>query len=130
MRLVKFIGYLLFRYYSEGRWGDRSTAFFRAKITMTMFVFIHLMQFAVIFDVPTLIFPSKSSDILTKKLYPILILLPIYLTFHFLLNKKDIEKLEEEFSYEWDKVFNASAWLVTYAILSVAMLIVLLVMKN
>ena len=129
MRTIKFPAFLLYRYYSTGRWAD-SMPLFRTKLTMTLLGFIHFMQILIVFHKTDFI-PFKSSDnIWWKRFVIFLIMLPIYLLLTAIIRKYDIDKLNEEYKYNWDKIFSGNVWLIAYITLSFSLRIILaIVMK-
>jgi hypothetical protein len=64
--------------------------------------------------------PSKEALIGVGSILPVSILLAI------IIKEKRLEELEEKYWDQWDRVFNASAWLIVYAILSFSAIWVLL----
>jgi len=116
LKTIKFIGYLLYRYYSK-RQSD-SVAYFGTLCSMTLLGSIHLMQILVLINKISLIPGSPSDDQFTTRVIAFLLMLPVYLLMTRLFRKKDIEPLEEKYDKDWDKVFSGYVWLVIYIVLS------------
>lgn len=128
MNLLKFVAFLFYRYYSEGKWAS-SIPFFRTLTSMTLLVYIHLLQLLIIFNRVDLL-PLKSSDsIMLKKFTMFLIFLPIYFILSAFIKKDELIEIKNEYEYKWDKVYDANVRLILYIILSMATLIILIIFK-
>ena len=49
-------------------------------------------------------------------------MIPIYLLLTLLIRKNELERMKEEYSYSWDRVFNWNVWLVVYIVLSFSLM--------
>jgi hypothetical protein len=124
MKLIKFVAFLFYRYYSEGKRPD-TIPYFRTMCSMTLLGFMHLFQILIIFHKVDFmgISPSDSKGI--KKIIIFFLTLPIYFLFTALIKKKELEKMREEYAYSWNKVFNWNVWLIVYIILSFSSIFIL-----
>ena len=124
MKPIKFVAFLFYRYYSGGRRPD-SVPYFRTICSMSLLAFIHVLQILIILDKVNFI-PLYSTDGKgTKTSFIILVMLPIYFTMTQLIKKKELEKMKDQYSYNWDKVFNWNVWLIVYMILSFSLIFIL-----
>ena len=119
MRVFKYVAFLFYRYYSEGKWSNAETAFFRTKCSLTLLAWFHLVQITLLMKKTELIFQSQLSTIIS--------MIPIFILISLFLRENELEELREKYSYEWDKVFDSNVWLVVYSILSVTLMIALMV---
>ena len=66
MKLIKFVAFLFYRYYSEGKWAS-SIPYFRTMATMTFLGYINLFQILIILNKVDLLGISLSDSRGTKK---------------------------------------------------------------
>ena len=129
MKPIKFAAFLFYRYYSGGRRPDK-TPYFRTVCSMTMLAFIHLIQILFLFGkahfLSTVFYDSK----IPRMIVLLLILVPLYLLLSFMIKKNELERMKEEYSYNWDKVFNWNVWLIIYITLSILLTIVIAFWKK
>lgn len=128
MNTVKFIGYLFYRYYEKPP--QKGNPYFRTMCSMTLLVYIHLMQVLVLFNKTDLIPIKTSDDKLTKAIIMLFVLVPIYLLVTRLFKKSDIQPLKEKYDYNWDKVHSGNIWLIIYVILSMALMFAIAIWKK
>jgi hypothetical protein len=119
MRLFNYTAFLFYRYYSEGRWSNTSSAFFRTKCSLTLCAWFHIIQVSILLSKEEIIFQSRLTTIIS--------LIPLFLLFSLLLKKNELEELREKYSYQWDKVFNSNVWLIAYIVISFALMVVLII---
>lgn len=128
MKIIKFVGYLFYRYYSNGP--RANIPYFNTTAAMTFLGYMHLMQILILLDKIDLI-PIDSSDGKTKKYFIfLLVMLPIYFVMILLFKKSDIKPLKEKYEYNWDKVFKGNVWLVIYIIVSFTLIFILAIWKK
>ncbi|MGZ5222262.1 MAG: hypothetical protein ACXWC7_19400, partial [Chitinophagaceae bacterium] len=95
MKLLRFVAYLFFRYYSEGKHAEtEGMALFRAKGSMTLFLFLNFLTILVLFDNVGILPDSKGSKT-ERRLIMGLILLPFYLILTVLVRMKHVKQLRE-----------------------------------
>jgi hypothetical protein len=128
MKTIKFVGYLLHRYYSKG--SRANIAYFSTMCTMTFLGFMHLMQMLILLDKSDFIPINFNDNKLAKRIIIFFTMLPIYFLMTRLIKKSDIEPLKEKYNYNWDKVFSANIFLVIYVALSFTLIIVLALWKK
>jgi hypothetical protein len=124
MKPIRFAAFLFYRYYSGGRRPD-STPYFSTMCAMTFLVFLHLLQILILFGKLSLIPLNASDGKGIKRVVILFIMLPIYLLMTQLVKKKRLDKMKEEYSYSWDKIFNWNVWLIVYIILSFSLIFIL-----
>lgn len=124
MNPIKFTAFLLYRYYSGGRRPD-NIPYFRTMCSMTLLVLMHVFQILILLRKTEFIpiNPSDSKD--TKWLIMLLIMLPIYFLLTLLVKKNELQKMKEEYSYSWDKIFKWNVWFIIYIVLSFSLIFVL-----
>ncbi len=128
MNTIKFIGYLFYRYYEKP--SQRGNPYFRTMCSMTLLVYMHLMQLLILFNKTDLIPIKASDDKLTKRIIMLFVLVPIYFLATKLFKKSDIEPLKEKYGYNWDKVHAGNILLILHIILSFALIFVLAIWKK
>lgn len=116
MKTVRFIGYLFHRYYSQPP--SASSPYFKTICSMSLLVFMHLIQVLILFKKTDLIPINSSDDKLTKRIIIFFLLVPIYFLITKTFKKSDIKPLKEKYDYNWDKVFSGKVWLLVYIFLS------------
>lgn len=121
MRLLKFVMFLFYRYYSTG--GTYQIPYFSALVATVFLIYIHIFQIFLILDTVSW-FPMHPGDTKLMKYGKLaLFLLPIFLIVAYLIKEKDLKNAE----YDEDKIRNGGRGLIVYAILSFILLFVLAV---
>jgi len=120
MKTLQFVGYLFFRYYSKGRYNY--SPYFRMLCSMTLLGFFHLLQIFILTNsVKKYINYSPGDDLWTKRLAVLWIMLPIGLVLYLLLPPKTLNTLK----YEEEEIRRGYFYLITYIILSFALIFIL-----
>lgn len=129
MRPLKYAGFLFYRYYSGGRRPD-SSPYFRTICSQSFLAFMHLFQILILLDRVDFISIKSSDDKTTNRLVMFLFFVPIYFLMTMLVKKKELDKMKDEYSGSWDKVFKWNVWLIVYIILSFSIIILLAFLKR
>ena len=124
MKPFRWAAFLFYNYYSKGNQAG-SDPYFRTICTLTILIFLHLMQLLIIFEKVDLIPISPSDGQGMRRLIFFLILFPIFLVTKQLIPKERIEAMKEENAYQWEKIFTWNIWLIIYIIVSVLFFIFL-----
>ena len=128
MKTIKFTGYLFYRYYLKGP--RASIPYFSTLCSMTLLGFMNLLLILILLDKVDLIPINLSDGKGTKQIVIFWVMLPIYLAMTFLIRKKDLVAVKEEYDNNWDKVFKGNVWLVLYIIASFASVFIAAVLKG
>jgi hypothetical protein len=123
MRLVRFIAYLFYDYYSEGP--RQSIRYVATLGAMTLLFYLNLLTLLILFRLDHLV-PSRSGNRFFDYLNMSLFLLPIFLMFRFLIRERQLENAD----YDGDKVATGRFWLVFYIIVSIITLTVVIIIKK
>ncbi len=130
MNLIRFAVYLFFRYYSEGKYSEsEGMALFRAKGSMTLFLFINFLTLLAIFDSANLL-PDSQNGKTERRLIMGLILLPFYLILTAIIRRKHLHQLREQYNNDSRRIYKANIWLIVYIIGSMGLLITISVLKK
>lgn len=97
---------------------------------MTLLGFMNLLLILILLDKVDLIPINLSDGKGTKQIVIFWVMLPIYLAMTFLIRKKDLVALKEEYDNNWDKVFKGNVWLVLYIIASFASVFIAALLKR
>ncbi len=128
MRTIKFVGYLLYRYYSKG--SRANIPYFSAICSMTLLGYMHLVQILILLNSVDFIPVNFNDNNFAKRLIMFFLMLPLYFLMSNLFRKKDIGMLKAKYDYNWDKVFSGNVRLIIYKILSISLIFVLLFLKK
>ena len=128
MKIIRFVAFLFYNYYSTG--SRASIKYFSTLIVLTGLCFIHLLQLVIFLNKIEIISIQLPSEKAVRYISIAIIGAPIYFLLNFILQEKDLIKLKEYYDYNWDKVFNGNVLLVTYMILSFALLTFLILWKT
>lgn len=126
MKTLKFISYLFYRYYSKG--GTKYVPYFSTLCAIAMIILLHIFQLLVIFNGMNL-FPSGAtpgSARLIRYLEMGLLLVPLFLLLSVLIKKRELQSLQ----YDESKIKQGSIYLISYIVLSVALLVFLIFLKK
>jgi hypothetical protein len=122
MKLIRFIAFLFYRYYSGGKRPD-SAPMFSTLSSMTMLVCLQLMLILAIFNRIDII-PIKSSDnIWHQKMVAALLILPIFILLNLIIKKKDLVEIKAQYDNHKDKVQKGNIYLIAYIILMFILLV-------
>lgn len=125
MATLRFIGYLLYRHYKKVKYN--SVPYFSTICAMTLLAFFHVMQILILTNTAAQVITYKQTDdLMTKRLAILWVMLPIGLTLCFLLPKK----LLNELKYEDVKVRRGYIYLITYGIISFAMIFIIALFRS
>lgn len=120
MNTLKFVMYILYRYYSKG--GTKDIPYFSALCAVVLLIYIHVFQILIILDKVDAILPMKEDDDRVVKYLKLgFFLLPVFLIVYLLVRPKDLENA----SYDESKVKRGGIYLIIYSIISFILLFVL-----
>jgi hypothetical protein len=120
MKTLKFIMFILYRYYSKG--GTKHIPYFSALCAVVFLIYIHIFQVLIIFNKVDDILPMNEHDARITKYWKLaLFLLPIFFIVAALVKPKDLENL----SYDERKIRRGGIFLIIYSITSFVLLFVL-----
>jgi len=117
MKLIKFVAYLLYRYYRSGR--DRNIAYFMTLLVLSMLTFIHGTQIVLAFRLYLYIPFFRSHGDATVFLRSLLLLIPIGIVYCLLIKESYLKSAE----YDGSKIRRGKWLLGIYILLSVFLLI-------
>ncbi|MGE7775083.1 hypothetical protein ACQKLP_10185 [Chitinophaga sp. NPDC101104] len=109
MKLLRFVMFILYQYYSKGRY--RGAAYFDALILVSLMIMMHLFQLLIVIDKMR---PFPTAEVL-------FVLLPAILVVFLLAPPAEIKKLH----YSVKEVRMGGIWLIVYGVLSFTFFIVL-----
>lgn len=125
MKILKFVMYILYRYYSKG--GTKSIPYFSALCAVVMLIYIHIFQALILFDQLDTVLPmNKNDERGVKYLKLAVFLLPIFLIITFLVKPKDLKNAR----YEEGKIKRGGIYLIIYSIISFVLLFFLAFLKR
>lgn len=125
MKTLKFVMYILYRYYSKG--GTKRIPYFSALCAVVFLIYIHIFQILIILDAVGDILPMNKDDTQITKYWKLaLFLLPVFLIVAYLVKPKDLENV----SYDENKVKRGGVYLIVYSIISFILLFVLAFAKR
>lgn len=119
MKLLKFIMFILYRYYSRGRYYNTP---YLSTLSVVMFsIWLHYIQLILLFNkidlIPLKRTAAKDENLLKTLLY----ILPIALVIVILIKPKDLQQA----NYDEDKIRRGGIYLVIYYIISWIVLLIL-----
>jgi hypothetical protein len=117
MKILRFVAYLLYRYYSRTRVSD---AYFHTISALSVLVFLHSVQIFLLFTGPLHVIGDES---IFDWLICMLLLIPIYTGLYFVLKKPDLKSAE----YARWKIKWGYFLLILYAVLSFTLTIQMMV---
>lgn len=124
MKVLKFVMYLFYRYYSTG--GTRRIPYFSALCAVVFLIYIHIFQILIVFNKVHAIIPLRTDDARGDKYWKMaLFLLPIFLLVAILVKPKDLRSA----SYDTDKIKKGNVYLIIYIIISVILLFTLMALS-
>lgn len=119
MKTLKFISYLLYRFYSRG--GTKNIPYFSTICALVLFTSIHILQLLVFFDCNALLQGIGNDNRLFRYFKIILLSSPVFLLFFYLIKEDDLKNAE----YSEKKVKLGAFLLVSYVIFSFALFLYL-----
>jgi hypothetical protein len=117
MKTLKFVAFLLHRYYSTGP--TSNIAYFQTLLALSMFASFHLFQCMIIFQFNIL--PQGSKSDFTTWLKTALFVAPIVFFFRIVVSKQEIKTA----SYSEKSIRRGNRWLLTYIITSFCLVVAL-----
>lgn len=125
MKVIKFVAFLFYRYYSTG--GTRRVPYFSTLCALAMIVYIHLFQILILINRVDDIIPGSGDEArIIKYLRMALFFAPIFLLLAFLIKKEELKKM----NYDKHVIRKGYFALVLYVIISFAVLILLMLYKK
>ncbi len=124
MKLLKFIAYLFYRYYSTGP--TSRIPYFSTIGVLVLLCYFHLLQVAMIFDVTYLIPTDGSQMKFSNFLIMGLFMTPFFIGFSLIIRKAELDKM----SYTKIKMRRGYFFLILYVIVSFAVVILLALYKK
>ncbi|MBN8687579.1 MAG: hypothetical protein J0M10_11180 [Chitinophagales bacterium] len=125
MKVIKFVAFLFYRYYSTG--GTRRIPYFSTLCALAMMLYIHLFQILILINRVDDIIPGGGNETRPVKYLKMgLFFIPIFLLLANVIRKKELEQM----SYDKVVVRKGYLSLVGYLILSFAVLILLILYKK
>jgi hypothetical protein len=125
MKLVKFVAYLFYRYYSVS--GPRKDIpYFSTLLSLTFLIFLHLLQIVILLTRMGIIPINNGEGRMVRFGKMTLIMLPIFLLFLALIRKSKLKLMR----YDERKVKKAYVFLVVYIVLSMALMIFLILFRK
>lgn len=122
MKLIKFVAYILYDYYSTG---SRAMIKYDATLgVMTLFAFMNLFAFSIVLNLDYLLPHHSDKSIGYIKMFSIL--LPIYLLLRLLIKEKELESAQ----YTTETIIAGRIWVFGYFILSTAALAFIIYSKK
>jgi hypothetical protein len=120
MKILRFVMYLFYRYYSTG--GTARIPYFSALCAVVFLIYIHIFQVLIVLNRVNLL-PMEDGDLKIEKYGKLaLFLLPIFLIVARLVKPKDLKHVV----YDSVKIKKGGIYLVIYIVLSLALLFVLM----
>jgi hypothetical protein len=120
MRLLRFVMFLFYRYYSKG--GTYRIPYFSALSATIFLIYIHIFQLLIIMHRVDWLPMYVSDTRLVKYGKLALLLLPIFFIITFLVKEKDLRNA----AYNDDKIRRGGSYLIAYIMSSVILLFVLM----
>jgi len=123
MRLLNFVAYLFYRYYSKGR--NDGIPYFNTLTALVMLSFLNLMAAFIVFNATDII-PSVKQNRGETLLKMMAFISPLYLLFFALVRKKKLTGL----SYPPAVIKSGNLFLISYIVGSMVLLIFLIIIKK
>lgn len=124
MKLVKFIAYLFYRYYSTGPTKD--IPYFSTLCALVMLAGLHIFQIIVLFGYQNSIPTNVNNTRVENFIIVAVCLIPIFILMAFLIRKSDLQAM----SYDENKIKKGNILLILYIVSSVALLLLLVLIKK
>jgi len=119
MKLLKFVMFLFYRYYSKG--GTFRIPYFSALCAVVFLIYLHIFQLLILFNGISLL-PMNPNDNKGLKYIKLAgFLLPVFLIIGLLVKEKELKNAD----YAEAKVKRGGMFLVIYIVLSFSLLMVL-----
>lgn len=125
MRVVKFVAYLFYRYYSSS--GPRKgIPYFSTLCALVLLFYIHLIQLLILLNIVNII-PIQDGNTNVGKFFKMaLFLSPIFFLFVTLIKKSELQSMQ----YEEQKVKKGNIYLIVYIVLSFSFMIFLALVRK
>lgn len=127
MKILKFISYLFYRYYSTG--GTKTIPYFSTLCALVLILLLHIFQVLLIFNGMNLL-PAGAAAPGTARLiryFEITLLTgPLFLLFSFLIKKSELQSIH----YNESEIKRGYIYLIIYIVLSFAFLMFLALLKK
>jgi hypothetical protein len=125
MKIIKFVAFLFYRYYSTG--GTRRVPYFSTLCALSMILYIHLFQVLILINRVDDIIPGGGNETRPIKYLEMgLFFVPIFLLVAFFIRKKELEQM----NYDKSIIRKGYFFLIGYLILSFAILVLLILYKK
>lgn len=118
MRVIKFIAFLFYRYYSTG--GTRRIPYFSTLGALVMMLYIHLFQILILINRVDDIIPGGGNEARPIKY------LKMALFFALFIKKKELQQM----AYSPSTIKKGYVWLILYLVASFTVLILLMLYKK
>ena len=120
MKLLRFIMYLFYRYYSKS--GTKGNAYFRALCSTSFLIYMHLFQLLMIFNKVSFLSIAENDPRIIKYGKLSIFFIPVFLLVFLLVKPAKLYELK----YEEDKVRTGNVILVIYIIANTVFLFFLM----
>lgn len=120
MKTLRFIMYILYRFYSKG--GTKHIPYFSALCAVVFLIYIHIFQILIILNSVDDMLPLNKGDTRITKYWKLaLFLLPFFFIVAYLVKPTDLQNV----SYDEGKIKRGGIYLIIYSIISFVLLFVL-----
>lgn len=120
MKILKFVMYLFYRYYSTG--GTKSIPYFSALCAVVFLIYIHIFQLFIIINKVEVFGMGEDNSRIENYGRLVLFLLPIFLIIGYLIKPNDLKSLK----YKEDKIKKGNIYLIAYCALNCVVLFLLI----
>jgi hypothetical protein len=129
MKFVRYVTYLFYSYYSKS--ARRNVAYLSSILLVTAAVYIHILIFALLFNLNDHLPISLKESKLSRYLKLLLLMSPIFFLLYFGVKEKKLDELKESLGYKhWDNEFNHRLLLFIYLFLAFAALMILAIVRR
>lgn len=123
MKLLKFVTYLFYKYYSTGP--TKQIPYLSSILAVGMLCFIHVAQIFILFNWIKIL-PQGYKSELSTWLKMALFIAPIFLLLALLIKKPNVDSQV----YSENKIKKGYLWLIVYIIVSISTLVLLIMYKK
>lgn len=123
MKLLRFVTYLFYKYYSTGP--TKQIPYLSSILAVGMLCFIHIAQILILFNWIKIL-PQGHKSELSTWLKMAVFIAPIFLLLTLLIKKSDIDSQ----SYSENKIKRGYLWLIIYIIVSIFTMVLLIMYKK
>lgn len=125
MKLLRFIFYLFYRYYSA-KGGQTHIAYFSTLMAVTMLIVFHIFQILILTNNMDLLMISKKNNRVENYFGAVLVLVPILVFLAFLVKESTIKNL----SFSEDIIKRGNVFLLIYIISSFCLTVLLMLLVS